>query len=181
MKKVCDRASDKKLEFMSQAAVMAALTAALTLWLHIPAGLNGGYIHFGDAVIYLAAALLPKPYAMAAGAAGEGDAFVSAGSTGALLGAATLLIKPLLVLPFSNGGERIVTRRNTAALVLAFFLSASGYFLAEGLMFGFHTAFLVSVSGSAVQSGGSALAFLAAGGALDRLQVKRRWRAGSQG
>ena len=106
---------------------------------------------------------------------------MSAGSTGALLGAATLLIKPLLVLPFSNGGERIVTRRNTAALVLAFFLSASGYFLAEGLMFGFHTAFLVSVSGSAVQSGGSALAFLAAGGALDRLQVKKRWRAGSRG
>lgn len=55
MKKVYDRASDKKLELMSQAAVMAALTAALTLWLHIPAGLNGGYIHFGDAMIYLAA------------------------------------------------------------------------------------------------------------------------------
>ena len=140
MKKVCDRASDKKLELMSQAAVMAALTAALTLWLHIPAGLNGGYIHFGDAVIYLAAALLPKPYAMAAGAAG-----------------------------------------GVIADLLTALLSASGYFLAEGLMFGFHTAFLVSVSGSAVQSGGSALAFLAAGGALDRLQVKRRWRAGSQG
>ena len=170
MKKVCDRASDKKLELMSQAAVMAALTAALTLWLHIPAGLNGGYIHFGDAVIYLAAALLPKPYAMAAGAAGGVIADLL---TAPLWAPATLLIKPLLVLPFSNGGERIVTRRNTAALVLAFFLSASGYFLAEGLMFGFHTAFLVSVSGSAVQSGGSALAFLAAGGALDRLQVKR--------
>ena len=80
MKKVCDRASDKKLELMSQAAVMAALTAALTLWLHIPAGLNGGYIHFGDAVISLAAALLPKPYAMAAGAAGSFDsASVGAG------------------------------------------------------------------------------------------------------
>ena len=178
MKKVCDRASDKKLELMSQAAVMAALTAALTLWLHIPAGLNGGYIHFGDAVIYLAAALLPKPYAMAAGAAGGVIADLL---TAPLWAPATLLIKPLLVLPFSNGGERIVTRRNTAALVLAFFLSASGYFLAEGLMFGFHTAFRVSVSGSAVQSGGSALAFLAAGGALDRLQVKKRWRAGSRG
>ena len=173
MKKVCDRASGKKLELMSQAAVMAALTAALTLWLHIPAGLNGGYIHFGDAMIYLAAALLPKPYAMAAGAAGGVIADLL---TAPLWAPATLLIKPLLVLPFSSGGERIVTKRNTAALVLAFFLSASGYFLAEGLMFGFHTAFLVSVSGSAVQSGGSALAFLAAGGALDRLQVKRRWR-----
>ena len=150
MKKVCDRASDKKLELMSQAAVMAALTAVLTLWLHIPAGLNGGYIHFGDAVIYLAAALLPKPYAMAAGAAGGVIADLL---TAPLWAPATLLIKPLLVLPFSNGGERIVTRRNTAALVLAFFLSASGYFLAEGLMFGFHTAFLVSVSGSAGISG----------------------------
>ena len=118
MKKVCDRASDKKLELMSQAAVMAALTAALTLWLHIPAGLNGGYIHFGDAVIYLAAALLPKPYAMAAGAAGGVIADLL---TAPLWAPATLLIKPLLVLPFLNGGERIVTRRNTAALVLAIF------------------------------------------------------------
>ena len=118
VKKVCDRASDKKLELMSQAAVMAALTAALTLWLHIPAGLNGGYIHFGDAVIYLAAALLPKPYAMAAGAAGGVIADLL---TAPLWAPATLLIKPLLVLPFLNGGERIVTRRNTAALVLAFF------------------------------------------------------------
>ena len=97
MKKVCDRASDKKLELMSQAAVMAALTAALTLWLHIPAGLNGGYIHFGDAVIYLAAALLPKPYAMAAGAAGGVIADLL---TAPLWAPATLLIKPLLVLPF---------------------------------------------------------------------------------
>ena len=99
MKKVCDRASDKKLELMSQAAVMAALTAVLTLWLHIPAGLNGGYIHFGDAVIYLAAALLPKPYAMAAGAAGGVIADLL---TAPLWAPATLLIKPLLVLPFST-------------------------------------------------------------------------------
>ena len=35
-------------------------------------GFNGGYIHLGDALIYLAAVLLPAPYAMAAGAIGGG-------------------------------------------------------------------------------------------------------------
>lgn len=178
MKGTGNKDSDKRLELISQAAVMAALTAALTLWLHIPTGGNGGYIHFGDTMIYLAAALLSKPYAMAAGAAGGVIADLL---TAPLWAPATLLIKPLIVLPFSSTGGRIVTGRNTAALVLAFILSASGYFLAEGLMFGFHTAFFISVSGSAVQSGGSALAFLAAGSALDRLQIKKRWQAGSQG
>ncbi len=178
MKDICNKTSDRKLELLTQTAVMAALTAALTLWLHIPTGANGGYVHFGDAVIYLAAALLPKPYAMAAGAVGGVIADLL---TAPLWAPATFLIKPLIVLPFSNRGGQIVTKRNTAALVLAFILSASGYFLAEGLIFGFHTAFLVSVSGSAVQSGGSALAFLAVGTALDRMKAKQRWRIGSQG
>ncbi len=178
MKQTNYKTFDRKLELMTQAAVMAALTAALTLWFHLPTGVNGGYIHFGDAVIYLAAALLPRPYAMAAGAAGGVIADLL---TAPLWAPATFLIKPLIVLPFSSRGERIITRRNTAALLLAFFLSALGYFLAEGLLFGFRTAFLASVSGSAVQSGGSALAFLAVGTAFDRLKVKYRWRIGSQG
>ena len=38
-------------------AVMAALTTLMTLYIfHIPVGVNGGYVHLGDTMIYLAAA-----------------------------------------------------------------------------------------------------------------------------
>lgn len=50
------------------AAVFAAAIAATTAYvLHIPLP-TGGYVHVGDALIYLAACLLPLPWAMAAGA-----------------------------------------------------------------------------------------------------------------
>ena len=50
-------------------AVMAALTTLMTAYIfHIPVGVNGGYVHLGDTMIYLAAAFLPLPYACAAGA-----------------------------------------------------------------------------------------------------------------
>ena len=54
-------------------AVMAALTTLMTAYIfHIPVGVNGGYVHLGDTMIYLAAAFLPLPYACAAGAIGGG-------------------------------------------------------------------------------------------------------------
>ena len=50
-------------------AVMAALTTLMTAYIfHITVGVNGGYVHLGDTMIYLAAAFLPLPYACAAGA-----------------------------------------------------------------------------------------------------------------
>lgn len=52
---------NEKLVNMVYAGLFAALTALLTAVLHIPVG--NGYVHCGDAVIYLAAAMLPLPYA----------------------------------------------------------------------------------------------------------------------
>ena len=38
---------------MTAAALLAAMTTLMTAYLfHIPVGVNGGYIHFGDAIIY---------------------------------------------------------------------------------------------------------------------------------
>lgn len=46
--------------------LFAAMITLMTAYIfHIPYGANGGYIHFGDTLIYLAAILLPKPYAIA--------------------------------------------------------------------------------------------------------------------
>ena len=86
---------------------------------------------------------------------------------------ATIIIKMLICLPFSSKANKIVTKRNVLALFLAFWISAAGYYVAEGIMFEFTAAFFTSLSGSIIQSGGSAIAFLIVGAALDRLGFKQ--------
>lgn len=151
-------------------AVMAALTTLMTAYIfHIPVGVNGGYVHLGDTMIYLAAAFLPLPYACAAGAIGGGLADLL---TAPVWAPATIIIKMLICLPFSNKSTKLVTKRNIVALFLAFMLSATGYYVAEGIMFGFTASFFTSISGSIVQSGGSAVMFVILGGALDKIGFK---------
>mgnify|MGYP000456498912 CR=1 FL=1 len=61
----------KKLTFT---ALMAAMITIFTAYIcHIPVGQNGGYIHFGDSLIYIAACLLPWPYAMTVYQACKGE------------------------------------------------------------------------------------------------------------
>ncbi|MDE6992480.1 MAG: ECF transporter S component, partial [Lachnospiraceae bacterium] len=55
-----------KLKYLTITGLMAAMITIMTAYIcHIPTGINGGYIHFGDSLIYLAAAILPTPYALA--------------------------------------------------------------------------------------------------------------------
>ena len=145
-------------------AVMAALTTLMTTYIfHIPV------VHLGDTMIYLAAAFLPLPYACAAGAIGGGLADLL---TAPVWAPATIIIKMLICLPFSSKGTKLVTKRNVVALLLAFAISATGYYIAEGIMFGFTASFFTSVSGSIVQSGGSAIMFVIIGTALDKIGFK---------
>ena len=123
----------------------------------------------GDTMIYLAAAFLPLPYACAAGAIGGGLADLL---TAPVWAPATIIIKMLICLPFSSKGTKLVTKRNVVALFLAFAISATGYYIAEGIMFGFTASFFTSVSGSIVQSGGSAIMFVIIGTALDKIGFK---------
>ena len=89
-------------------AVMAALTTLMTAYIfHIPVGVNGGYVHLGDTMIYLAAAFLPLPYACAAGAIGGGLADLL---TAPVWAPATRIIKMLICLPFSSKGRHLSNR-----------------------------------------------------------------------
>lgn len=154
-------------------AVLAALTTLMTAYiLHIPIGANGGYVHFGDTIIYLSAAMLPMPYAFAVGAIGGGLADLL---TSPIWAPATVIIKMLICLPFSAKGSKFLTTRNCIAPVISFVISGLGYFTAEGILFGFDVSFWTSISGSVVQSGGSMLAFLLIAAALDRMQFKKRF------
>ena len=164
--------SMSKNRYLTMTALMAALITAMTAYIcHIPIGVNGGYLHFGDSLIYLAAVLLPRPYALAAAAIGGGMADIM---TAPIWAPATIIIKMLIVLPFSNKSRKIVTPRNVFATVLAYFISGFSYFLAEYILFGNWSVLLVSMYGSLIQSGGSAIFFVIFGYALDKGHIKNR-------
>lgn len=161
-----------KVRCLTATGLMAALITIMTAYVcHIPLGMNGGYIHFGDSLIYLAAVLLPRPYALAAAAIGGGMADIL---TAPMWAPATIIIKMLIVLPFSNKSTKIVSPRNVFATVLAYFISGLSYFLAEYILFGSWSVLFVSMSQSLIQSGGSAIFFVVLGCALDKVHVKSR-------
>ncbi|MBR5799442.1 MAG: TIGR04002 family protein [Lachnospiraceae bacterium] len=162
-----------KTKNLTMAGIMAALTTLMTAYIcHIPIGVNGGYIHFGDSLIYLAAVLLPTPYALGAAAIGGGLADLL---TAPMWTPATVIIKMLLVLPFTNKSSKIITSRNLVATVIAYLISGIGYFLAEYLLFGTWAVFFVSMGQTLIQSLGSAVVFIAVSIALDKAQVKTRF------
>lgn len=152
--------------------LFAAMITIMTAYIcHIPYGANGGYIHFGDALIYLGAVFLPRPYALAAAAIGGGMADIL---TAPMWAPATIIIKMLITLPFTSKEGRILNPRNIAAPFIAALISATGYYLAEGILFGSFIAPLASFAGSAVQSGGSAVIFLVLAVAFDKAHLKNR-------
>ena len=56
-------------------ALMAAIIYVFTAYIHVPS--HTGYTHVGDGFLYLAASLLPAPFAAAAGAIGAGLAVIA--------------------------------------------------------------------------------------------------------
>ena len=168
-----ERASLSKVRYLTMTGLMAALITIMIAYIcHIPVGVNGGYIHFGDALIYLAAVLLPRPYALAAAAIGGGLADLL---TAPMWTPATVIIKMLIVLPFCNKSIKIVTPRNVFATVLAYFISGLSYFLAEYILFGSWSVLLISMSQCLIQSGGSAGFFVILGHVLDEAHIKTRF------
>lgn len=161
-----------KIRYLSMAGVLATVITLATAYIcHIPVGLNGGYIHFGDSVIYMAAALLPKPYAMLAAAVGGGMADLL---TAPMWVIATVIIKMLLVLPFTNKDRKVVCLRNVMATVVAGVISVIGYLVAEYFLFGTWSVLLISLLPGLIQSLGSAVFFVMFGVALDKANIKSR-------
>ena len=112
---------------MTLTGLFAAMITLMTAYIcHIPYGANGGYIHFGDALIYIAAVLLPRPYALAAAAIGGGLADLL---TAPMWAPATIIIKMLITLPFTSQNTKILNTRNIIAPFLALAISATGYYL----------------------------------------------------
>ena len=161
--------SQNKLHLITISALFAAAITMTTAYLlHIPIP-TGGYIHLGDTLIYLAACLLPAPYAAAAAAVGAGLADLLTAPVWVL---PTLLIKALLVLPFTNKGKHILCRRNVAAVFFAGVFSPAAYAVAGCAMTGTVDSFLPQFLGTLVQGIGSGALFLVIAPAMDKVKLK---------
>ena len=159
----------ENLRLLTTTALFAAAITVMTAYmLHIPLP-TGGYIHLGDALIYLAACLLPVPYAAAAGAIGAGLADLLTAPMWVL---PTLVIKAVLVLFFTSKSECILCPRNWAAVVAAGLFSPAAYALANCVMAGTMTAFLPQFLGTLAQGIGSGALFLVIAPALDGVKLK---------
>lgn len=146
----------------------AAITVTTAYLLHIPIP-TGGYIHLGDALIYLGACLLPVPWAAAAAAIGAGLADLLTAPIWVL---PTLMIKAVLVLFFTSRGERLLCRRNVIAVFLAVLFSPAAYALAGCVLTGTMSSFLPQFLGTLVQGIGSGALFLVIAPALDTVRLK---------
>lgn len=159
-----------KMKSMCVTGVFTAAVFVFTAYLHIPS--HTGYTHIGDAFIYLAACVLPPPYAMFAGAAG---ALLADCLTGfALWAPASIVIKSITVLFFSCKGKQLLTFRNGIALVPAAALCSAGYYFYEVLLTANFSAPLAGIPGYLTQSVLSSLLFLVLGMALDKLKIKQQ-------
>lgn len=162
--------TQKPLTLLTTTALFAAMITLMTAYIfHIPYGANGGYVHFGDALIYLAAVLLPRPYAVCAAIIGGGLADLL---TAPMWAPATMIIKALITLPFTSRHPHILNGRNMPAPILAALISIGGYYLAEGLIFGSFATATASALGNLIQGVGSMIIFFLLAGVLERTKLK---------
>ena len=157
-----------RTEFVVLSAMFAAIITVLTFVGRIPVG--NGYIHVGDSVIYLAACVLPAPYALVA--AGMGGAMADALGGFALYIVPTFVIKALISLPFSSKGDLILTKRNALMVIPAGIITVSGYFLTGLILYGW-SGTVVGLLGDTIQAIGSAVLFIVLAAALDKAKFKQ--------
>lgn len=159
------------IRLSAMTGLFAALIFLVTAYLfHIPTPATGGYIHLGDAFVYLAASLLPLPYSVAAAGIGEGLSDILTGSVAYAL--PTLVIKAAMALCFTAKGKSVLARRNKLAVIPAGLICIGGYYVTEVFLLHSFAAPLAEIPANLVQAAASAVIYLLLGKAFDRIGVK---------
>lgn len=160
------------ITFSAMFAALIAVTTAYLLHLHLP--LAGGHscIHLGDSVIYLCASLLPSGYACAAAAIGGCLADVLCGS--AFWAPWSFVIKALVALCFTAKADKILTKRNYCGIAVACLITVSGYYIAEGILYGNWIVPVHAIPGNIIQSVASSILYVVISLILDKANIKKQ-------
>ena len=158
------------IRMLSLSGIFASLIFVFTAFVHIP--LFYGYVHIGDAFLFLAASLLPTPYAIFAAVFGAVLADCLSGF--AIYAPATLIIKLLCVLFFTRKKTQILAKRNLLALLPAAGVSIGGYYLFEAILYANYLTPAYAALGNLGQAVFSAILFVLLGSALDKIKIKEK-------
>lgn len=168
------------------ASIFTAIITVLTFFVKIPS--HNGYVHIGDSVIFIAACVLPTPFALCCAAIGGALADTIGGYVIYII--PTLIIKALISLWFDNKGKKIVSKRNIIGLIPASIITILGYYVAEVVLValstssGFSQIFrnlftsipwisaLYCIPGNITQAVASIIVFILLGLALDKIKFK---------
>ncbi len=161
MNNLSNSSSSSKVKEMVQIALLTALTYIAVSFINIPYG-NGGVIHLGDSMIFVAALLFGRKHAAISGAVGMTmfDLF----SPYAIWAPYTFVVKAVMGLivgsiAYSKGSKGESLLKNIAGMLLAGVWMVIGYYAAEVLIYGNMLAPMASVPGNVIQfSAGAAIA-----------------------
>ncbi len=172
--------NSERIRLIALSGMFAAMITVMTTFIRIPASHNG-YTHAGDSMIYLAAMVLPAPFAAAASAVGGFMADILAGAPEWAF--ATAIIKAINTLPFIaarhylkklDRDNRIISPYAIAMLLPTSLVTIVGYYIAEGLMFGFEASLITTLLTGWLQPTAGAAVFILVGGALDGIGFKSK-------
>lgn len=168
----------RKLRLATVTAMFAALIIITTAYIKIPAPL--GYIHIGDSMVYLSAAILPNPFGFFAAAIGGAMADLLAGYPHWAI--PTAIIKALNVLPFflikllmtdRKKLEKIIHLQNLLMLIPTTLVTLGGYFVANALMYDAGAA-IAELLPNLIQALASGVLFVAVGLGLDAVRFNSK-------
>ncbi len=164
--------STRLRRMVTAALFAAAITVVTAYFLHIPLP-TGGYVHLGDTLIYLAACMLPTPYAMFAASVGAGIADLL---TAPVWFIPTFIIKSIVALQFTCKKEKILCVRNCIAACTTAVVSPVLYSVAFCIMAGSWTlgTFVAQFWGTIGQALVSGVLFIGLGYTFDKMGLKNR-------
>lgn len=161
---------NKNIKLITLSGLFAAIIFILTAYIHIPS--HNGFTHIGDAFIYLAASILPMPFAVLASVVGAMLADVLSGF--AIWAPATVIIKIFVALLFTSKKEKILCKRNLFALFFAGLITLVCYYLYEAIFISNFTVALLGIMGYITQSVLSGIVFVVLAKAFDKLNIRSK-------
>ena len=129
-------------------------------------------MHLGDSFIFIAASLLPTPFAAGAAIIGAGLSDLASGFPLWIL--PTALIKCACALCFTSKKEKMFCRRNVIALAASALITVGGYYVFGALIYGDPIAPLYEIPFNAVQSIAGIALFTAFGFGFDKSPALKR-------
>lgn len=178
MQKRKQKTGNQLLAKVCLSGLMSAIIAVFTSFVRFPTGINDGYLHVGDSMVYLAGCIL-GPFGILAGAIGGAIADLLAGVP--IWAIPTAIIKALNCLPFvlaashfkkNSDDFKIINRLTLPMVIVSGLITVWGYFPVSGLLYSFQGAW-AEMPISIVQATGSAIIFIVVGLALDKANINK--------